>query len=326
MELEKNSLPPSYTEIFTEIGRQLQVRKSALMKRILLITWPFLLLTVLLTLLEDTDNLMGKISGSVDVLIISWFFFSVCYAMIVRFIFKFEKLIWIDSFFDKINLLSSESWKIARKLFWQGFVFRLKLWFRYYAIPQIVALGGSIWLIIELFNLFSTGNNSPFVWGLLGTLVVLAVSFFAYRYYLKTKLRYAYFIFLDSFGGGASFRSVILEMEKLNNISASDAFKKSLAINIGTESIDLAIKSVIATISGAVRFEGKVGKAAGDMTRVYVGEAGRQVTEFANIAGQYLLYRFARKELYGTEQKVNNRLYELAGRGDLSSINTSEIV
>ena len=58
-------------------------------------------------------------------------------------------------------------------------------------------------------------------------------------------------------------------------------------------------------------FGGEAGKLLGGITEIYGKELARQATDFGNISAQYILYRFARKELYGEEQVVNDSIYLL---------------
>lgn len=53
---------------------------------------------------------------------------------------------------------------------------------------------------------------------------------------MKIKLRYAWFLFIDNYGKEQfSYRELFIEMNELNKINKSDAFKKSLVTTLGTD-------------------------------------------------------------------------------------------
>ncbi|PIQ91522.1 MAG: hypothetical protein COV70_03285, partial [Parcubacteria group bacterium CG11_big_fil_rev_8_21_14_0_20_39_22] len=312
---QPSPLPPSYKEIFEEIGRQLKLRKSALFKRIFLITWPYILLIIVsyvLNLIYDFKSFSQDQTFTYLKILIPYLLVAAFYSSIVRFIFKIEKQIWIDSFFDKKNLEPSESWRIAKKLFWPAFAFRIKLWLRYYFIPIVViiiAFGLLIQVFVPTFN--SSNSYEIILNSSLILFAVFVIGLVAYGYYLKTKLRYTYFIFLDKFGTASSYKSMLEEMNKLNNVSKSETFKKSLILSIGANSLNSIAQLAIESISFGVSQFGNTGKMVGNIMRVYGEEASRQATDLGNIAAQYVLYRFARKEVYGTEQEVNENIYKM---------------
>ena len=52
MQQENTTLPPSYRELLIEAGKQLILRKDILLKRILLILWPFLSLIIFVVIVS----------------------------------------------------------------------------------------------------------------------------------------------------------------------------------------------------------------------------------------------------------------------------------
>ena len=82
-----------------------------------------------------------------------------------------------------------------------------------------------------------------------------------------------------------------------------------LLTNLGTDSINGIIQMAIGSISFGMSTLGKEGALVGNLVKVYGQEAARQATSLGNIAAMYMLYRFARKELYGQEQSVNEKVY-----------------
>lgn len=313
IEAKLATVPPTYKQLLEEIGRQLSQRKSALLKRVLLITWPFLLLVVTFFLLGKANGSEGSTYEQVGQWIfplIVYVLAAVIYSSVVRFIFDIEKRIWIDSFFDQKNLALSDSWKLAKKIFWDALIFRLKIFVRYYFIPIAAVILLEV-IVIYISTIFfkTTEARANIIIVSSISFVVLLIGLLVYSYYIRTKLRYAWFIFLDKFGPNYSHSSVIEEMLNLNKISESEAFKKSLILSIGTDSINGLAQSVVGIISRSMSNLGDVGNVLGGVLSVYGNEASRQVTDFGNISANYILYRFARKETHGSEQDVNEYLY-----------------
>ena len=238
---------------------------------------------------------------------------AMLYTAIVSFVFTIEKQIWLDSFFDKKNLTSKQSWKIAGRLFWPALWFRIRLWFRYFTIPVLVVL---VMIFITIKSAFLTTTTSSHYDVVLVSsvvaLVVFCIALIIYGYYIRTKLRYGWFVFLDTWGVTDPFGTAIEEMNKLNEVSRSETFKKSLVAAIGTDTVrgvvNVAIGAMTRVISG---LGGAGGKMLGGLVNVYTRELNRQVTDLANISAQYVLYRFAHKQVYGTEQEVNENIYKL---------------
>lgn len=313
--MNESNILPGYKEIFIEIGKQLNLRKVTLIKRIFLITWPILLFIIanyFINAVYDFDTFTIEQFLIYVKFVSPYLALSIIYTFVIRFIFRIEKQIWIDSFFDKKDLKPSESWKISMKLFWPAFSFRVRIWLQFYFIPTTVIItlfALAILFIVPIFN--SPGRYEFIFYAILISSVIFVVALVAYGYYLKTKLRYSYFIFLDSFGKNISFSSMIDEMNKLNDVSKSESFKKSLLISIGVDSVNSIAISVTGLIGSGLAQFGGAGKLAGSLVRAYGEEASRQVAELGNISAQYILYRFARKEVYGTEQEVNEDIYKL---------------
>lgn len=313
MEPTTPTLPPTYKQMLEEMGKQLNNRKGDLMKRVLLITWPVLLLIVVGYFFSKVGgfdtfpqlNTMGFVVG-----IALYIFAAAVYTFIMRFIFSIEKRIWVDSFFDQKNLSLQESWKISLRLFWPAFTLRLKLWTRYIGLPLFVLVIAALILINTLVVSGGVADNAIGI--VLIGFVVVFILFAIYTYYIRIKLRYSWFIFLDKFGKDDSFGSVVVAMNTLNSVSKSETFKKSLIVNLGTDSTQAVANLAVGLLSSGIStIGGAAGKMVGGLVRAYGEEMSRQATELGNIAGQYILYRFARKEAFGNEQEVNENLYNI---------------
>ena len=101
------------------------------------------------------------------------------------------------------------------------------------------------------------------------------------------------------------------DMYKLNEVSKSDTFKKSLVANLGTDTVKGVAQLAVQGISHGLSLLGNTGQLLGNLVQVYGQEAARQVTDLANVSAQYILYRFARKAVYGEEQTINEGEYSL---------------
>lgn len=97
--MNESNIAPSYGEIFNQIGIQLNSRKKLLAKRVLLITWPILLLVVVAFVL---DKMGGQEAFSPDQwsiymkIAIPYIILSVFYVSVARFIVRIEQQIWVD--------------------------------------------------------------------------------------------------------------------------------------------------------------------------------------------------------------------------------------
>lgn len=303
-------MSPTYKEILEQVGSQLKKRKNALLKRTLLITWPYIVFMLAVYFFDKYYNIetLPEDQMVTWVLIgISMFLLCLIYTVIVSFIFNIEKRIWIDSYFDHKNLTLSESWRIAKKLFWPAVSFRFKILLYYYLIPFFVLIACTILIAYNFYGFDESFALIAFI-----TVPVTVIMALIYSYYIKTKLRYTWFLFLDNYNHNHSYSFLITEMKKLNNISKTDTFKKSLVTSLGTDSVNALTQIAVGTIyTGISMFGGEAGKLLGGITEIYGKELARQATDFGNISAQYILYRFARKELYGEEQTVNDSIYLL---------------
>ncbi len=295
-----------------EIGKQLSKRKSQLLKRITLIVWPYILLGVVGYIVNFFYDIRSLINSHLIVSVIVLFTYVLLagvYGIIIRFIFNIEKQIWVDSYFDRRELDPKDSWKISVKLFWPALWFRLNIFWKYYFLPITATVLGLI-LCTWIMSQYAYKYES-LLWVLISIPLLFVIALCIYAYFLKIRLRYTWFVFLDTFGSSYSFRNLVDEMNKLNNISKTETFKKSLIANLGADTVKGVTSIAIQGITSGISMLGNSGQLLGGVLRVYGDEANRQITDMANISSQYLLYRFARKELYGQEQAVNDSIYNM---------------
>jgi hypothetical protein len=309
------SLPPTYKELLKAMGEQLKSRKSALMKRALLIIWPYLLLLVggyLFNQVINFNTLPQQSRAAIALFVVVYVIFSVIYSIIVGFVFEIEKRIWVDSFFDQKNLSLEESWRISKKLFWPAVVYRFKISLYFYIIPIFGSLA-AIAALVALFIYSGTYDSATIGLTCFGALIVWVLGVCIYNVYARVILRYSWFVFLDNFGTSTTHTEYVSMIKKLNAVKKSETFIKALVTNFGTNSVEQIIKLAVGTVSFGVTnvLGGELGKMVGGAANIYGQTLARQAADLGNIAGQYILYRFARKEMYGDEQHVNETIYKL---------------
>lgn len=314
------TLPPTYSEMLKEMGTQLNARKSLLLKRVLFIIWPGLLFLVFMFIGNKIDegtqvgNFVESI-GKTGIFVASavYLLFAIIYMWIAGFLFEIEKQIWIDSHFDRKDLAPKESWNVAKKLFWPAFRLRLRIFWKYYLLPALIFV-----LILVGFGFWA--NNSAIsatyqsnTWILAAILfLVFLIAAIVYSYYIKVKIRYSWFVLIDMYKGEPfDTRVVLSQMNALNAASKSASFKKALVTEIGTDSAQVIANLAVSTIGFGISQVPGVGQLLGGLTRAYGQELTKQAASLGKISAMYLLYRYARKELFGSEQVNNEYVYGL---------------
>ena len=206
----QNSTSPSWDEIFQEIGKQLRARSELLTKRVLKISLPALAILFLIQV------------------------------FIFMTIFKIEEAIWLDSYFDKVNLTPEESQRISKRLYGGWCSLQYKIFYRYYlwVILAIVALLYS-WIYIIVISDFGKSLPPEFTQILSSTLFIGGgIGIIFWIRYLKIKLSYVPFLFLDRYdanlAGSSKFWSEFFnELNQLNIVSKGNSFKKNVMIELG---------------------------------------------------------------------------------------------
>ncbi len=315
-------MTPTYTEIIKQIGAQISARKKLLFLRTLAIMWPVLLAIIIG---YGAVHVYGQdyveqvvLTFPYIIYIAAYIVLAIIYMWVVGFIFEIEKRIWIDSFFDKREISSAKSWNISKKLLWPAIVFRFNIFFKYYFIPSIVFSGILFSPALVYKNIGNYVNtNALYIYGLIVIVSVIALSI--YNYYLRIKLRFSWFVFLDTYKGGqVDTNSIYEKMNHLNMTAKSDGFKKALILNVGVDSVSVITRQLVVVmteglkaVSMGVPGLGNAGRMLGDLTNAYGQSVIKQVASYAEIVSIYILYRTAHKELFGTEQDINDQVYGL---------------
>jgi hypothetical protein len=303
---------PSYREILSEVGSQIKYRKDILRERVFLIIWPLLLLVILaLAIASSIQNksdfpILGSVNSAI-VLMYIWGIIAVILIVRAEMIFFLEKLIWADSYFDQKKLDSKSSWRIAKKIFIPAVKTYLLLFCRFYLLPLLAFLGITIFYVF-----FVVEYDKNLSWYFYAIAVGIAIPFLVYAYYLRVKFRYFWFVFLDMYGSkDFGFNALYKEMTRLNEVGKSEEFKKALFIDFGTDSTKTATDILTNTFINGLDRSGTTGRAIGGLMGMFIKELTGQTISFGNNIAIYILYRFARFQLYHRPQEVNNFIYQL---------------
>lgn len=196
MENQNVGLLPNYGQLLEEMGRQLNKRKLLLAKRIFLVVWPYLLLVVAGYIFNHYYDIEAIMSANSLLFFVSfglYLLFAGIYSMIIRFILKIEKQIWVDSYFDNKNLEPKDSWRIATRLFWPGLKLRLSLLLHYFFIPILLSLLVFVGVIYVMFQSINDGKLLAAVFVSIFFFVCSWFIYFLILFKSKTQILMVYF-------------------------------------------------------------------------------------------------------------------------------------
>ncbi|MEI8339896.1 MAG: hypothetical protein WCF94_04525 [bacterium] len=298
----------NYQSLISEMGNQIALRKWDLIKRSILISIPFLSF-IIVTFILFKFSYFGTEeeikSGMIDKvhLIYVGIFFVFCGVVdfVLRATFYVEKLIWINSFFDDKKLTLGQSWSISKKMLWSFVFFRFYLICKYYLVPILIYIVASV--ILGIF--IHLGVVILLILAL--PIIVLIYGYF----YLRIKLRFGPFVFLQKYGLGLNYSSLVSEMEKLNDFAGSESYKKALVTNMGTDSLTVITNTVVNSMtSGLSAFKSESLGVIGGVIGSVVKETSSQALKFANLTVVYILYIQA-KEIAGIDKTANENIYKI---------------
>lgn len=306
----QNPQSPSWNEIFKEVGLQLKSRSGLLSKRVLLVISTVLLVFIgarLLFFLNPSFLQNSSIDSQIE--IVFWVTLGIIFITITTIISmaiaKIERTVWLDSYFDGEKLTPEESWKISKKLYLPWSKLQSKLFLKYYSWIFVAGLGLFLLLYILMsdFGRQLSVNFIIITWSSL--FIITGISLIFWTRYLKIKLSYAPFVFLDMYNGSFTeqfWSECFSELEKLNKVSEGESFKKNVLLELGAD----ASVTLIQFISTQMRLGfglsiiGLAGK-----------EVGIRIIYYAKLTGRYVLYRFAFKNIHGNTHHVNQFIYSL---------------
>ncbi len=298
-----------YAHIIEEIKRQLVHRKRALFKRVALTSSPLIITAVLFgssVKIQETYQLSDTMHGVSMTIAGVALLVSLIWFMITKRIFRIERAIWIDSFFDQVVLTDKESWRLAMGLFFPNIVVSLLIFARYHLVLIL------IWISVLVLGGFAMGGGGTPDAGILILLIAaVPISFVLLAIYLKIRLRYLTFVFLDTYGTpGFSYNALFKKTREINHATKGDGFKKSLTVALGSDvaeaGVNMAIGGAIGAVSSSLPLPGQaVGQAAG----IVASEVTAAYKQYIQETTFYVYYRVGRSMVYGESQFVNNSLY-----------------
>lgn len=304
----KNGL--GYKEIVGQIGQQLKDRQGLIAKRVAFISLPLIISATCLIYannIGDGLNLSGGSTAVIAIIGLVTMVFTFPWAIIMGQIFKIERLIWIDSFFDNEKLDNKQSWKMAKKLFFPSVKLDILIFLKYYLLAILAALG----LVAGYFALIAADVFEFNVGIFILMIILLPILVMIYSYFVKIRLRYVPFLLIDTFGSESfSTKALLKESKELNKVMKSDEFKKMLVTILGAEVLESAVNTIIGTMSGASSRAGGVAGAAGAASGMYASEVVAVIRSYAQIVVYYIYYRVARQLKYGAAQVKNETLYK----------------
>lgn len=305
---------PGYQEIVNQVLAELNKRKGILFKRVVLTVIPFLIGVIVLYMSsyipssgdgETVDiaspQTIAMIVGGVFLLII-----GPIWAAITGRIFRTERIIWIDSFFDKVELDTTQSWAIAKKLFWPSVWLELAIFFRYYFIVIavcIVLVVGGVVLSTQL-------DTEVRGWVILGTIFIPLIAAIIYTYLLNIRLRYIWFVFIDLYGTPEfSHAAIYARMNELNKRLNQEDFKKLITTTIGLDVVGAGANFALDGATSLMSKFGGPGKLIASITSIIGGSMIAVSKDYAKQVSYYMFYKLARQSLYGANDKGSTSLY-----------------
>lgn len=300
----------SYTAVFHEVGQQIRLRKQALFIRSLLIAFPIIIVVPYFTYLYSSPSLeVMTESGGLKPLLNGLLVAAVVlfYASAIIIYTAIEKRVWLDSYFDKKNLTSRGSKRVALKLLPQVFVLGLRIFFRY-ILPPIILLF-AVWVALASIRENINGYLYIFLF-----LLPVALLVTYYKLFLPIKLRFLWFLFLDTYQSRRlSYWKIFRVMKLLNKAGRNEQVLKALSYKVGADITQNIVDVILNQMAMGFSGFGKTGGVLGKIAQGMAGTYSKQLLSYAQLTANYILYREARQSVYTEPQAVNISLYDLAG-------------
>ena len=305
---------PSWSEIFREIGIQMNRRSGLLTKHVLWISAPALIFFLIIRLIgsiPSTSSWLRGLDVSAQVEIVYLWTASIIVlaisTIITMALSTIEQTIWLDSYFDGKNLTPQESWKIAKKLYFPLGYLQRKLFYRYYiwiilSILAVFVIGIYVFVVSD-FGRMLPENITMIAWS--SYIIISGIALVVWTRYLKIKLSYAPFLFLDRYAGKTRsdfWKDFFIELDKLNEVSKGESFKKNVMLELGADAAMSLVEYIALKMAGM---------GAPNVALLAGKEVGYRIIYFAKMTGRYVLYRFAFKTVHGNTHYVNEYVYNL---------------
>lgn len=304
-----------YGQLLKEIGTQFKNRKADLSKRTGILLAPAIiglgslfLIGMVGKILDTSDSNASGIIGLLGLVPFLLLLVSPPWMIIISHLFKIERTIWIDAYFDGITISSKQSWKLAKNLFWPAFWLDLVVFLRYYLLPYFIAIS-----VLVAYIYASVTDSIHFSLPILLLIIVLDIGFlWIYTFIMSLRLRYVRFLLIDLYPrADYSISKVLSDNSKLRKVMDSNEYKTLLASSLGLEAASELGNVIVGTASTGLRMLGDGGKAVGMMVDMVGGEAVAIAKDFSKQTVYYTYYRTARSMLYGKDS-VNTELYSSA--------------
>lgn len=294
----------TYKKTVQEVLDQFKNKESSLGKKITLLIVPPTVVFVFASTLGIYILSTADRSGNGDILsttslqiiwaMLGLFAVAILYYIVMSSLFFIEKLIWVDSQYDKKTLSEGAGWHIAKKLFWPSQLVRIQLFFLYY-IPGMIVAAALVYICVLVSRFIENVGVSGQFLGIAN--IIIATLLVIYFYALKIKLKFLWFIFLDFYAQpDYSFFTLIKEVKLLNTIDREKVRSRAVVIEL--------LSDIVGTTGGR-----GVGQTA---RRVVANEPLRQASLFARTVAYYSLYRHVRTLAHNNPQFVNEALYQLS--------------
>ncbi len=298
---------PKYRDIMHQVRSELDRRKGLLFGRVLLLAAPYLLLPTLFYIIVSTvyklhDSALSPSQESLLAIAFIGMALVLLWNFIIGRIFKIERILWVDSYFDEIPLSSSESWKLAASLFWPSLLLDFSIFFRYYAIPLLIAIAVAIGVTVVF-------QQSYIVY--ICAIILTCIGFGVYTFMIGLRLRYIWFVFIDMYGTpGYSIDAIYKQMYILSEQLQQEDFKRLIA---STLTIDVTAEGADLGLNATINLIGMMGGPFRDAARMvqYVGSLMIRASQhYAKMVSYYMFYRLARQSLYGVDNNGSTSLYK----------------
>lgn len=302
---------PSYKELFREVGQQVALNQNKIALRALyLYAIPILVMGLIFIVLGLSSPFS---EGTTVILVFLILFVSRAYFWAGKAVFDLEKIIWVDSFFHGRRIHSKISWRIARQLFWPALKLRFVTYFKYYLVPAILFFISIIAVIYWIFT------KEIYQTAILATILMVLVYVIhnAYRYFLRVKLSFIWFVFLDNYHPGKfELKSYFTELNRIGETVKAEEFKRLFLAHLGSDAppewfyvtkgdYDVFLKLVV---QGGIKYLRTEITTESLLARTF---GAREANNLARITATYLIYRVTRAEFYGQHTAINEHVYAL---------------
>ncbi|MBI2410155.1 hypothetical protein HYV30_03910 [Candidatus Kaiserbacteria bacterium] len=314
-------------DIFENIGVQLHRRSGMLVRKVLWASafgFAAVFVLSLMSQLLSFDvlyqsgmiNISSLVYGLVILIVV------IIITSILMTLVKIEQVVWLNSYFEGKDLTPKESRTIAVRLFGGWIQLQFRLFYRYYLWPLAAAVATVVsWLYIFA---VSKWVRDPDAVAILSTVMFIGglVGIVLWQRYLKLKLSFAPFLFLNIYKRNASPRfwsDFFKEMRRLNEVNKDDSFRKNVMLEIGGDIAVTIEQYVISRVkigfsTGAAilpSVPGALASALSNTASMAAGEIAYRVIMFGKLAGRQVMYDFAMRKLHGVGREPNEYIYSL---------------